>query len=117
MVYRGSSVRLAKFTIHTYGLAVAVLVFLLPASITVAQAQSQPSSEPDKVDAATVRSMLERITELEAKVKDLKAAKGVQGNSDNTVTKPVQAQDASSAARPESIVPDMTFLETRRALQ
>ena len=57
--------RLAKFTIHTYGLAVAVLVFLLPASITVAQAQSQPSSEPDKVDAATVRSMLERITELD----------------------------------------------------
>lgn len=109
--------RLAKFTIHVYVLAVSVLVLLLPASIAVAQAQNQVSSEPDKVDAATVRSMLERITELEAEVKDLKAARAEQAVRDNTVTKPVQAQGPSPAVPPDSTVPDTGLFESRSALQ
>jgi hypothetical protein len=68
-------VRSAKSAIHASGLAVVILLVLLLAITPGAEAQSQPSSETDQVDAATVRSMLKRIAELEAEVKDLKAAK------------------------------------------
>jgi hypothetical protein len=69
----------------------------LAAFSTAAEAQSQLSSETDKVDVATVRSMLKRIAELEAEVKDLKAAKTGQFVSDNAVTKLIEPQDVSPA--------------------
>src|SRR5258708_39841120 len=100
MVYGGEGVRLAKSAVRASGLAVVILLFLLPAINTVAEAQSQPSSETDPVDAATVRSMLKRIAELESEVKDLKAAKTEQPAAENAVTKTVQPQDVSPAASP-----------------
>jgi hypothetical protein len=110
-------VRLAKSTVHASGLAIVILLFLLSAFNAAAEAQTQSSSETDQVDAATVRSMLKRIMELEAEVKDLKAARTEQAGGDNAVTKPVQSQDAYAAASPDITTSNPQILEARRGMQ
>ena len=60
--------------------------------------------------------MLERIAELEAEVKDLKAAKAEQAVGDNAVTKPVQPQDVSSAL-PDPTASNSQAPEARRGIQ
>jgi hypothetical protein len=89
----------------------------LAAFSAASEAQSQPSSATDKVDAATIRSMLERIAELEAEVKDLKAAKTEKPVSDNAVTKPVQPTDVSSAATPELTASNPEGPKVQRSMQ
>jgi hypothetical protein len=93
-----------------------ILLFLLPAFNAGAEGQVQPSSETDKVDAATIRSMLKRIAELEAEVNNLKAAKVEQAVSDSTV-KPIQPQDVSSAATPDLAASNPQIPEARRGIQ
>jgi hypothetical protein len=97
-------VRLGKFTVRASGPAIVVFLFLLPACNISAEAQSEPSPETDKVDVATVRSMLKRIAELEAEVKELKAAKTEQAAGDNAVTRPVPPQEVSAAASPDVLM-------------
>ncbi len=109
--------RSAKSAIHASGLVVVILLVLLLAMTPGAEAQSQPASETDQVDAATVRSMLKRITELEAEVKDLKAAKTEQAAGNSAVTKPVQPQDVSPAPSPDITVSNPQILEAQRGMQ
>src|SRR5258708_36703721 len=61
--------------------------------------------------------MLKRIAELEAEVKDLKAAKTGQVVSDNAVTKPVEPQDVSPAPSPNITVSNLQILEAQRGIQ
>jgi len=110
-------VRLAESTVHVSGLALVILLFLLPAFNTVAEAQAQPSSETDQVDVVTVRSILKRIAELEAEVKDLKAAKTEQADGDKAVTRPVQQQDVPAGASSEVTASNLQILEARRGMQ
>jgi hypothetical protein len=110
-------VRLAKSKVRASGVAVVILLFLLPAFNTAAEAQSQPSSETDLVDATTVRSMLKRIAELEAEVKDLKAAKADQAVDDNATTKAVQPLDVSSPSAPDITVSNRQIPEAQRGIQ
>jgi hypothetical protein len=110
-------VHLGKFTVRASGPAIVVFLFLLPAFNTAAEAQSELSPETDKVDGATVRSMLKRIAELEAEVKELKAAKTRQAAGDNAVTKPVQPQEVSAAASPDVTASNLLILEARRGIQ
>ena len=109
--------RFAKSRVRASGLALVILLSLLPALNRPAEAQGQPSSEADQVDAATVRSMLKRIAELEAEVKDLKAAKTGQVVSDNAATKPIEPQDVSPAPSPNITVSNPQILEAQRGIQ
>jgi hypothetical protein len=94
-----------------------ILLFLFPAFNRAAEAQSQPPSETDQVNAATVRSMLKRIAELEAEVKDLKDAKTEQAAGDHALTKPVPPQDISSPTTPDVTISNPQVSEARRGMQ
>ena len=61
--------------------------------------------------------MLKRIAELEAEVKDLKAAKTGQVVSDNAATKPIEPQDVSPAPSPNITVSNPQILEAQRGMQ
>jgi hypothetical protein len=61
--------------------------------------------------------MLKRIAELEAEVKDLKAAKTDQAVGASAVTKPVQPQDVSPAPSPDVAASNSQILEERRGMQ
>jgi hypothetical protein len=110
-------VRFAKSRVRASGLELVILLSLLPALNTPAEAQGQPSSETDQVDAATVRSMLKRIAELEAEVKNLKAAKTEQNAAANAVATPVQPQDISPPSSPNGIAFNPQILEAERGMQ
>ena len=100
-----------------YVLSRAILsVICVLALIGSAGAQSQPPSDPEKVDAATVQSMLQRIADLEAEVKKLKADKSDQAAKTETTTGQVQPQ-AAPAAVEESTAQNAFIPEYRRGLQ
>jgi len=61
--------------------------------------------------------MLKRIAELEAEVKDLKAAKMEQAAGDQAVTKPVPPQDISSPTTPDVTTSNPQVSEARRGIQ
>lgn len=61
--------------------------------------------------------MLKRIAELEAQVKDLKAAKAEQAGSDNASAKPLQPQEVSSPPTPELATYNPQVAEARRGIQ
>ena len=79
-------------------------------------AQSSPSSDSDKLDPATVQSMLKRIAELEAEVKELKAAKSDQVGTPNTAQS--QPQQQAPVVLDDNSASQNTFIpEFRRGLE
>ena len=105
---REKLVRSMQSALYVLSRAMLSLICFL-ALIGSAEAQTQPPSDPEKVDPATVRSMLQRIADLEAEVSKLKAEKSDQTTKTETITTNQVQQQAPAVEEPtaqNSFVPE-----------